>query len=67
MLTTPLMAFLHHLLAFTLVACLVYEFIGRSQSHLLPSKHKLAFISYQLLVVSCQLSVVSCQLSGDVH
>lgn len=28
MVTTALMAFLHHLLAFTLVACLVYEFIA---------------------------------------
>src|ERR671918_608421 len=26
--TTALMAFLHHLLAFTLTACLVYEFIA---------------------------------------
>lgn len=28
MITTALMAFLHHLLAFTLTACLVYEFIA---------------------------------------
>lgn len=28
MVTTALMAFLHHLLAFTLTACLVYEFIA---------------------------------------
>ena len=28
MLTTALMAFLHHVLAFTLTACLVYEFIA---------------------------------------
>lgn len=28
MITTALMAFLHHLFAFTLVACLVYEFIA---------------------------------------
>ena len=28
MVTTALMAFLHHLLAFTLAACLVYEFIA---------------------------------------
>ena len=28
MLTTALMAFLHHLMAFTLTACLVYEFIA---------------------------------------
>lgn len=28
MITTSLMAFLHHLSAFTLVACLVYEFIS---------------------------------------
>ena len=28
MITTALMAFLHHILAFTLTACLVYEFIA---------------------------------------
>lgn len=28
MVTTALMAFLHHLMAFTLVACVVYEFIA---------------------------------------
>ena len=28
MVTTALMAFLHHLMAFTLTACLVYEFIA---------------------------------------
>ena len=28
MVTTALMAFLHHLLAFSLTACLVYEFIA---------------------------------------
>lgn len=28
MVTTALMAFLHHILAFTLVACVVYEFIA---------------------------------------
>jgi putative membrane protein len=28
MITTVLMAFLHHLMAFTLVACVVYEFIA---------------------------------------
>ena len=28
MVTTALMAFLHHLMAFALVACVVYEFIA---------------------------------------
>lgn len=28
MVTTAFMAFLHHLMAFTLTACLVYEFIA---------------------------------------
>ena len=32
MVTTALMAFLHHLLAFTLTACLVYEFIAYHQN-----------------------------------
>lgn len=32
MVTTALMAFLHHLLAFTLTACLVYEFIAYRQN-----------------------------------
>ena len=31
MITTALMAFLHHLFAFTLVACVVYEFIAYRQ------------------------------------
>src|SRR5689334_1164676 len=31
MVTTALMAFLHHLMAFTLVACVVYEFIAYRQ------------------------------------
>src|ERR1043165_6580626 len=31
MVTTALMAFLHHLFAFTLVACVVYEFIAYRQ------------------------------------
>jgi len=31
MLTTALMAFLHHLFAFTLVACVVYEFVAFRQ------------------------------------
>jgi len=32
MVTTALMAFLHHVLAFTLTACLVYEFIAYRQN-----------------------------------
>jgi putative membrane protein len=32
MVTTALMAFLHHVLAFTLTACLVYEFIAYNKS-----------------------------------
>jgi len=32
MITTSLMAFLHHLMAFTLTACLVYEFIAYRQN-----------------------------------
>ena len=32
MVTTALMAFLHHLMAFTLTACLVYEFIAYRKS-----------------------------------
>jgi putative membrane protein len=31
MITTSLMAFLHHLMAFTLTACLVYEFVAYRQ------------------------------------
>jgi putative membrane protein len=32
MVTTALMAFLHHLMAFTLTACLVYEFVAYRQN-----------------------------------
>ncbi len=32
MVTTALMAFLHHLMAFTLTACLVYEFVSYRKS-----------------------------------
>ncbi len=32
MITTALLAFLHHLMAFTLTACLVYEFIAYRQN-----------------------------------
>ena len=39
--TTSIMAFLHHLLAFTLTACLVYEFIAYHKNMTLAEVHRI--------------------------
>ena len=41
MVATALMAFLHHLLAFTLTACLVYEFIAYHQNMTMAEVHRI--------------------------
>jgi putative membrane protein len=41
MVTTALMAFLHHLFAFTLVACVVYEFIAYRQGMTLEEARRI--------------------------
>jgi hypothetical protein len=40
MITTALMAFPHHLFAFTLVACVVYEFIAYRQGVILAEARR---------------------------
>ena len=39
--TTALMAFLHHLFAFTLVACVVYEFIAYRKGMTIEEAHRI--------------------------
>jgi putative membrane protein len=41
MVTTALMAFLHHLMAFTVTACLVYEFIAYRKGMSIEEMHRI--------------------------